>query len=145
MDQLCVGSLGQANAASRAVRSHTGARAAPHADYRAICDAYGEIEGRGAMEMIDIAGGFLAFRSRLPAGRRVGICTSSGGGGAWVADACVAAGLDVPELDTATRTLIDVHLPPYGTSQNPVDVTAQAVHELGYAEFARLVAGSPAV
>ena len=61
------------------------------------------------------------------------------------ADASVAAGLEVPELDTATRTLIDVHLPPYGTSQNPVDLTAQAVHRSGYAEFARIAAGSPAV
>jgi acetate---CoA ligase (ADP-forming) len=51
----------------------------------------------------------------------------------------------VPELDGETRASIDPHLPSYGTSQNPVDVTAQAVHALGYAPFARLVAGSPAV
>ena len=31
------------------------------------------------------------------------------------------------------------------TSQNPVDVTAQAIHERGYAEFARLAAESPNV
>jgi len=142
---LIVGKLGQSDAGSRAVRSHTGARAGSPADYRAMFDEYGVIEGRDAIEMIDIAAGFLAFRSRLPAGKRVGICTSSGGGGAWVADACVAAGLDVPLLDAETRALIDVHLPSYGTSQNPVDVTAQAVHARGYAEFARLVAGSPAV
>ena len=35
--------------------------------------------------------------------------------------------LEVPELDGETRALIDVHLPSYGTSQNPVDLTAQAV------------------
>ena len=95
--------------------------------------------------MLDIAAGFIAFGSRLPAGNRVGICTSSGGGGAWAADACAAAGLDVPLLDAETRKRIDVYLPPYGTSQNPVDVTAQAIHERGYAEFAGLVAGSPEV
>ncbi|MGB2660535.1 MAG: acetate--CoA ligase family protein, partial [Pseudolabrys sp.] len=33
----------------------------------------------------------------------------------------------------------------YGTSQNPVDSTAQGVHRLGYAEFARLVAQSPRI
>src|ERR1035437_9671373 len=48
-------------------------------------------------------------------------------------------------LDDATRTAIDVHLPSYGTSQNPVDSTAQGVHKLGYAEFARLVGQSPLV
>jgi acyl-CoA synthetase (NDP forming) len=36
-------------------------------------------------------------------------------------------------------------LPSYGTSQNPVDSTAQGVHKLGYAEFARLVGQSPMV
>ena len=62
-----------------------------------------------------------------------------------MADACAAAGLDVPELDAATRAGIDVHLPAYGTSQNPVDATAQAVHKIGYAGLAELVAASPVV
>jgi len=78
----------------------------------------------------------------LPAGKRMAICTSSGGAGVWMADACVRAGLDVPELDAPTRAAIDVHLPSYGTSQNPVDSTAQGVHKVGYAAFARLAAGS---
>ena len=68
-----------------------------------------------------------------------------GGAGVWMADACAAAGLEVPVLDDATRATIDVHLPSYGTSQNPVDSTAQGVHKLGYATFARLVAQSPSV
>ena len=38
-----------------------------------------------------------------------------------------------------------MHLPSYGTSQNPVDATAQAVHEIGYAGLARLVLDSPAI
>ena len=95
--------------------------------------------------MIDIAAAFLMLGPRLPTGLRIGICTSSGGGGAWVADACAGAGLEVPVLDAATRAAIDARLPSYGTSQNPVDVTAQAVHQFGYAEFARLAAGSPVV
>src|SRR6185312_2494300 len=37
---------------------------------------------------------------------------------------------------------LDVHIPAYGTSQNPVDSTAQGVHKMGYATFARLVAES---
>ena len=88
---------------------------------------------------------FIAMGKRLPAGHRVAIASSSGGGGAWVADACALAGLDMPVLDEATRAKIDVYLPPYGCSQNPVDVTAQAIHERGYAEFARLAASSPNV
>jgi acyl-CoA synthetase (NDP forming) len=51
----------------------------------------------------------------------------------------------VPILDEATRKSIDVHIPSYGTSQNPVDSTAQGVQKLGYATFAHLVAQSPLI
>jgi acyl-CoA synthetase (NDP forming) len=36
-------------------------------------------------------------------------------------------------------------MPSYGSSQNPVDSTAQGVHKLGYAAFARIVAQSPLI
>ena len=103
------------------------------------------VESNDLDEMVDIAAAFVNMGKRLPAGNRVAIASSSGGGGAWVADACALAGLDMPILDDATRAKIDVYLPPYGCSQNPVDVTAQAIHERGYAEFARLAAESPNV
>jgi acyl-CoA synthetase (NDP forming) len=51
----------------------------------------------------------------------------------------------VPELDGDTRRRIDEHLPAYGTSQNPVDATAQAAAKIGYAGLAGLVVPSPAV
>ena len=105
-------------------------------------DRYGLIEARELDDMIDFAVGFLACGDRMPAGKRIGICTASGGAGVWMADACVAAGLEVPVLDEATRKSIDVHIPSYGTSQNPVDCTAQGVHKVGYATFAHLVAQS---
>src|SRR5262249_29313585 len=92
--------------------------------------------------MLDFAVGFLACGDRLPASNRVGVCTASGGGGIWMADACAEAGLDVPVLDDETRKEIDQHIPSYGTSQNPVDCTAQGVHHLGYARFAQMMAQS---
>ncbi len=142
---LIVRKIGQSAPGSRAVASHTAALAGSTAAYRAVFERYGMIEGRDFDEMLDIAMGFLACGDRLPAGRRVGICTASGGAGVWMADACAAAGLDVPVLDDATRAAIDVHLPAYASSQNPVDSTAQGVQKLGYARFAQLVARSLAV
>ena len=142
---LIVGKIGQSEPGSRAVFSHTAALAGSKAAYRAVFERYGLIEGRDFDEMIDIAVGFLACGDRLPAGNRVGVCTSSGGAGVWMADACAAAGLEVPVLDDLTRQSLDVHIPSYGTSQNPVDSTAQGVHKMGYAEFARIVAGSPRI
>ena len=142
---LIVRKIGRTEPGRRAVASHTAVLAGSQAAYRAIFDHYGLIEGRDFDEMLDIAAGFLACGERMPLGNRVGICTSSGGAGVWMADACAAAGLEVPVLDDETRATIDVHLPAYATSQNPVDSTAQGVQKLGYAQFARLVARSPVI
>lgn len=142
---LIVGKIGQSEPGSRAVASHTAALAGAQGAYRAIFERYGLIEGRDFDEMLDMAVAFLACGDRLPAGKRVGICTASGGAGIWLADACAAAGLEVPVLDDATREQLGKYMPAYGTSQNPVDSTAQGVQKLGYAEFARLVAQSPLI
>jgi acetate---CoA ligase (ADP-forming) len=142
---LIVGKIGQSEPGRRAVMSHTAALAGAAAAYSAIFERHGVIEARDFDEMLDLAAGFLACRDRLPTGGRVGICTASGGAGIWMADACASAGLDVPLLDEATRAALSAHVPPYGTSQNPVDFTAQGVQKLGYAEFARIVARSPSI
>ncbi len=142
---IIVGKIGRSEAGSRAVASHTAALAGSEASYRAMFDRYGVIEARELNDMIDLAVGFLACGDRMPMGRRIGICTASGGAGVWMADACAAAGLEVPVLDDATRKSIDLYIPSYGTSQNPVDCTAQGVHKLGYATFAHLVAQSPLI
>jgi acetate---CoA ligase (ADP-forming) len=137
--------IGRSEAGVRAAASHTAALAGSYAAYRAMFARYGLIEGHDIDEMVDMAGAIIAHRSRLPAGKRVAICTASGGGGGWMADTCAAAGLDVPVLDAASRARIDAHLPSYGTSQNPIDATAQAVHKIGYAGLARLVIDSPLI
>ncbi len=137
--------IGRSEAGVRAAASHTAALAGSYAAYRAMFARYGLIEGHDIAEMVDLAGAFIACRGRLPAGKRVVICTASGGGGGWMADACAAAGLEVPILDPDTRARLDRHLPAYGTSQNPVDATAQAVHKIGYAGLARLVLEAPAI
>jgi acyl-CoA synthetase (NDP forming) len=142
---IIVNKIGQSEAGVRAAASHTAALAGSYAAYQAMFQAFGLLEGRDLGEMVDIASGFLAWGTRLPAGRRVAICTASGGGGGWMADACAAAGLEVPPLDAATRAAIDTHLPAYGTSQNPVDATAQAIFKIGYAGLAEMVLPSPAI
>jgi acyl-CoA synthetase (NDP forming) len=119
---LIINRLGASEAGARAIRAHTAAQG-DDAAYRALFKKYGVIESNDLDEMIDIAAAFIAMGKRLPADNRL-------------------AGLDMPILDDAVRAKIDAYLPPYGCSQNPVDVTAQAIHERGYAEFARLSAES---
>jgi len=137
---LIAAKLGRSAAAARATASHTGALAGSYATYAAMFDHYGISVGESAEQMVDLANAFLNNLERLPKGRRIGISTGSGGAGAWMADACADEGLEVPELDAKARAVIDSHLPPYGTSQNPVDGTAQAIREVGYSALAGMVA-----
>lgn len=142
---LIVNKIGKTDAGARAAASHTAALAGSYSAFQAIAHRYGVIEGGQVEEMVDIANGFLTWKDRLPLGRRIGICTGSGGGGAWLSDACAAAGLEVPTLDAATRAILDPLLPSYGTSQNPVDGTAQAIRQIGYAGLAGPLAQSPVI
>jgi acyl-CoA synthetase (NDP forming) len=142
---IVVAKIGDSEPGRRAAASHTAALAGAGASYRAMFRRYGLVEGADTDEMLDIAAAFTCFGERLPRGRRVGIATASGGAGGWMADACAAAGLQVPELEREARARIDAHLPSYGTSQNPVDGTAQAIRTIGYSELARLVSLSDRV
>jgi acyl-CoA synthetase (NDP forming) len=142
---IVVAKIGDSEPGRRAAASHTAALAGAGASYRAMFRRYGVIEGADTDEILDIAAAFACFGARPPRGRRVGIATASGGAGGWMADACAAAGLEVPELEREARARIDAHLPSYGTSQNPVDGTAQAIRTIGYCELARLVSLSERV
>src|SRR3954453_22367718 len=104
---LVINRLGASEAGARAIRAHTAAQG-NDAAYRALFRQYGVIESNDLDEMVDIAAAFIDMGTRLPCGKRVAIASSSGGGGAWVADACALAGLDIPILDDATRAKIDV-------------------------------------
>lgn len=142
---IIVTKIGHSQAGQRAAASHTAALAGSYAAYNAMFARYGVIEGRDIEEIVDIAAGFSFWGDRLPRGKRVGIITGSGGAGGWMADTASAAGLTVPPLDAETRAAIDAHLPSYGTSQNPVDGTAQAIRTVGYANLSKMVAASDEV
>jgi len=142
---LIVTKVGKSAAGERAAASHTAALAGSYSTYQAMFRKYGIIEGRDTDEMVEMAMGFSLFGHCLPKGKRVGIVTGSGGGGGWMADTCSLQGLEVPTLDAATRAVIDARIPAYGTSQNPVDGTAGAVREIGYANLLGMVRDSESV
>ncbi len=142
---IIVTKIGHSRAGQRAAASHTAALAGSYAAYNAMFERYGVIEGRDIEEIVDIAAGFSFWGDRLPRGKRVGIITGSGGAGGWMADTATEAGLIVPPLDADTRATIDAFLPSYGTSQNPVDGTAQAIRAVGYANLAKMTAASDEV
>lgn len=139
--RLVVVKLGASDAGSRAVARHT-ARAAGRDDlYQAVFDQHGILRAHDEDEFLDQLS-VLSRSQPMPAGRRVGIVTSSGGAGVWLADCCEANGFDVPELSAATQQVLSDLMPPYGSSVNPVDITAQAVANGRFTPTAAALAAS---
>jgi acyl-CoA synthetase (NDP forming) len=62
----------------------------------------------------------------LPAGRRVAIVSNGGGPGILAADACVARGLEVPELSADTQAALARCTSSDAAVRNPVDLVASA-------------------
>ena len=142
---LVVAKVGRSEAAAAAAASHTASLAGSARAYDAVFRRYGILPGEDQDHMVDVAAGFAFFSGRLPRGTRIGILTPSGGAGAWLADVCALHGLTAPPLDAETRAALDRMLPAYGTSRNPVDVTAQVIFTLGYAPALESMARAPGI
>ena len=120
--------VGRSDVGQKAASSHTASLTGSDK----VCDAFfrqkGIIRVDDIENMIDIA----ALMQRipvLPEGKRLGIITTSGGGGILVADEAEALNLEIPELDSQTKESIMKIIPPYGSPLNPVDITAQVINE----------------
>jgi acyl-CoA synthetase (NDP forming) len=118
---------GRTEVGQKAASSHTASLTGSDV----VCDAFfrqkGIIRVNDIENMIDIA----ALMQRIPAlpeGKRLGIITTSGGGGIVAADEAVDMKLDIPELDPKTKETIMAVIPDYGSALNPVDVTAHVLN-----------------
>jgi acetate---CoA ligase (ADP-forming) len=126
---VIVAKMGRTNAGARAAASHTASMAGWNTAYDAVFREYGIIAAEDPDEAVAIAAAFVTCP--LPRGNRVAVVTTSGGAGAWAADALAGAGLALPELSPALQQSIGGFIPAYGSARNPVDITAQAVQTGG--------------
>ena len=134
---LIIAKVGRSEAGRRAAASHTGALAHAGVIDDAIFRHHGIIRGEDLDHMLDVAAAF-AF-CPLPAGNRVAVITGSGGSAVWMADILTAHGLELPVLEDDIQQRLLALLPSYASAQNPVDGTAQAIHEVGYARLVEIV------
>src|SRR5437763_8822965 len=137
---LIVAKVGRSDAGRRAAASHTGALAHAGSADDAVFRHHGVIRGEDLDHMVDIATAFAYCRP--PRGNRVAVITGSGGSAVWMSDILSAHGLELPVLEDDIQEQIMALLPSYGSAQNPVDATAQAIGEVGYAPLVELVAQS---
>ena len=115
--------VGRSEAGSRAAASHTAALSGAATAYSAVFAAHGVMGAADPAEAVALAG--LALTTPPPRGRRVGVITVSGGGGAWMADTLTANGLVLPTLSASLQDAIREYTPSYAAPANPVDTTAQ--------------------
>src|ERR1700680_3903505 len=134
---LIVAKVGRSDAGRRAAASHTGALAHAGLADDAIFRHHGIIRGEDLDHMVDAATAFAYCP--LPKGNKVAIITGSGGSAVWMADILSAHGLELPVLEDDIQRRIMALLPSYGSALNPIDATAQAIHEVGYARLVEIL------
>ena len=108
----------------KAASSHTAALAGSEAAVDALFHQAGVLRARTLEELVDVAA--LLSSQPLPRGRRVGVITNAGGLGILCADACEAAGLELPELAAETRAALAEAPAGRGSVANPVDMLGSA-------------------
>jgi acyl-CoA synthetase (NDP forming) len=122
---LVLTKVGRTRAGARAIASHTGSLAGEDAVFAGVIRQRGVIRARSDEQLLDFVEVFS--QCALPGGRGIGIITRSGGAGALMADRAEEIGLDVATLSEATTTALRKVVPAFGSTGNPVDITAQGL------------------
>jgi acetate---CoA ligase (ADP-forming) len=134
--------VGRFSSGQRAVASHTGALAGQENAFNAAFRRAGVIRADTSEEMFDWARA-LAW-CPPPGGRAVAVLTNAGGPGVTAADALEAGGMQLAQIQPATKEAMKTLLPAAASLHNPVDMLASASPEQ-YAACLRLLLGDQAV
>jgi acetate---CoA ligase (ADP-forming) len=133
---------GTTRAGMKAASSHTAALAGSEAAVDALFHQAGVIRSETLGELVDIAA--LLSAQPVPRGRRVAIVTNAGGLGILCADACDAAGLELPQLSDETREKLRAVLPSEASVANPIDMLGGATPKT-YRDALPLVLADPGI
>ena len=115
---------GRSRAGARASASHTAALAGSEEAVDALFEQAGVIRADTVEQLLDVAS--LLATQPLTQGHNVVVVSNAGGLGIVCADACEAAGLELPELTEATQAALATRLPPEASRTNPVDLLGSA-------------------
>jgi len=115
--------IGETEVGQKAAASHTGSLAGSDSVIDAVLNQKGVIRVYNYDELLETAS--LFSKGREPKGNRVGILTSSGGGGIIMADYYTKLGLTVPEPSQKTKGLASKEIASFGQVANPFDLTGQ--------------------
>jgi acyl-CoA synthetase (NDP forming) len=111
--------VGKTARARQAIRTHTGGPAGEPEAVSALFRAHGAVEVAGLVEFNEVLA--AAQSEKRPAGRRLGVITSSGGLAELILDTAGSAGLELPPLAAAAKTAIAAQIGPVTGDGNPLD------------------------
>jgi acyl-CoA synthetase (NDP forming) len=135
---------GLTDAGRKAVASHSGALAGSGSAYRAVLAQEGAVQVGEMTALLETA--WVLGHAPRPAGRRVGVITTSGGAGSATVDLVSQNGLELAEFASATRGGLADVLPDFAGTGNPLDVTAEGAFAEGTVRrVIDLVSGDPGV
>jgi acyl-CoA synthetase (NDP forming) len=120
---LIVLKIGETEVGQKAAASHTGSMTGSDAVIDAVFNQKGVIRVHNYDELFQTAS--LFSKGRIPQGGKVGILTSTGGGGIIMADYYTKLGLTVPEPSLETQDLASKEIAAFGKVANPFDLTGQ--------------------
>ncbi len=121
---------GRTELGERAAASHTGALAGTDAIYDAAFKQCGVIRAKTLYELLDWSRALQMLPT--PKGENVVIITGAGGSGVLLADACADHGLKLMAIPADLDKAFKEHIPPFGASGNPIDITGGEPPETYY-------------
>ncbi|HEX6312771.1 MAG TPA: GNAT family N-acetyltransferase, partial [Acidimicrobiia bacterium] len=127
---------GRTSTGERAASSHTAALGSTDTAVNALFHQAGVIRVDTLEQLFDTAQ--VLAHQPLPDGHRLAIVSNGGGPAILAADACEAAGLEVPELAPETQAKLRGLVSPDATVRNPLDLVASAGADT-YEEVLRVV------
>ncbi len=141
---MIITKVGRTPAGAKAVASHTGSLAGTDAVFDGVVRQHGIVRARSDEQLLDFCEVFS--KCPLPAGPGIGILTRSGGAGALMADRAEELGLTVAALSPDTIARLKEVVPVFGSTRNPVDITAQGLVDPGIMrESLKVLLADPAV
>ncbi len=112
---------GRSSAGAKAASSHTASLAGEDRVYDAAFRQSGLIRARTLEDLLDWSRALQLLPD--PAGENVLIVCGAGGLGVLMADACADHGLRLPPLPPDLQQAMKACIPPFGSVNNPIDVT----------------------
>lgn len=118
--------IGTSESGAEAALSHTGALAGSAAGYNALFERAGFVVVDQFEHLLETA----SFFAKAPPAKADGVAvlTPSGGAGIMAADQAEVFNVSLPQPGPALKAVLESHIPEFGSSRNPCDVTAQILN-----------------